>query len=51
MSGRIVNVRPKPGFVFDGQAVIPAPSNVVPFMRDKLTNAMSAAPTPTPRVR
>jgi phage-related protein (TIGR01555 family) len=41
MSGRIVNVRPKPGFVFDGQAVIPAPSNVVPFMRDKLTNALS----------
>lgn len=24
MSGRLVNVRPKPGFVFDGQSVVPA---------------------------
>lgn len=42
MSGRIVNVRPKPGFVFDGQTV--HPSNVVPF-RDGLANIMTGRGT------
>ncbi|WP_347271644.1 anti-CBASS protein Acb1 family protein [Rhizorhabdus histidinilytica] len=42
MSGRIVNVRPKPGFVFDGQSVYP--SNVVP-LRDTLANVMTGRGT------
>jgi phage-related protein (TIGR01555 family) len=42
MSGRIVNVRPKPGFVFDGQTV--HPSNVVP-LRDGLANIMTGRGT------
>ncbi|QEH79930.1 DUF1073 domain-containing protein [Sphingomonas sp. C8-2] len=42
MSGRIVNVRPKPGFVFDGQTVYP--SNVVP-LRDGLANIMTGRGT------
>lgn len=42
MSGRIVNVRPKPGFAFDGQDVFP--SNVVP-MHDGLKNIMAGRGT------
>jgi phage-related protein (TIGR01555 family) len=46
MSGRIVNVRPKPGFLMDGAGeVIPARQNVVAFSRDRLTNAMSGMGT------
>jgi phage-related protein (TIGR01555 family) len=48
MSGRIVNVRPKPGFVFDGQIVLP--SNVIP-MRDGLINALSGRGTSIDRSR
>lgn len=55
MSGRIRNVTPKPGFVFDGQDVIRAPANVVPFggaipMRDgALANVMSGRGTSVDR--
>jgi hypothetical protein len=46
MSGRLVNVRPKPGFLMDGAGeIIPTRNNVVPFMRDRLTNAMSGMGT------
>jgi phage-related protein (TIGR01555 family) len=46
MSGRIVNVRPKPGFLMDGGGeIIPARSNVVAFNRDRLTNVMSGMGT------
>lgn len=45
MSGRIVNVRPKDGYVLDGAgAIVPAPSNVI-VMRDKLSNVMSGMGT------
>ena len=53
MSGRISKVTPKPGFVFDGADVIPAPINVVPFrssfpipmMDGALANVMSGRGT------
>jgi phage-related protein (TIGR01555 family) len=46
MSGRIVNVRPKPGFLMDGAGeIIPTRSNVVQFTRDRLTSAMSGMGT------
>jgi phage-related protein (TIGR01555 family) len=46
MSARIVNVRPKPGFLMDASGeVIPARQNVVQFTRDRLTNAMSGMGT------
>ncbi len=50
MTGRIVNVRPKPGFVMDGAGeVVPARGNVIPFarqlMQDRLTNVMSGMGT------
>lgn len=48
MSGRIRSVTPKPGFVFDGQAVIPAPRNVIP-MRDGLANIMTGRGTSVDR--
>jgi phage-related protein (TIGR01555 family) len=48
-SGRIVNVRPKPGYVMDGGGtIVPAPSNVV-VMRDKLSNVMSGKGTTADR--
>lgn len=43
MSGRIVNVRPKPGFMLDGADIVPT-SNVVPI-RDSMVNAMSGTGT------
>jgi len=51
MTGRIVNVRPKPGFLMDGAGgIIPARRNVVPFMAgDKLTNVMSGMGTTVDR--
>jgi phage-related protein (TIGR01555 family) len=50
MSGRIVNVRPKPGFLMDAAGeVIPTRSNVVPFLRDRLTNVMSGMGTTADR--
>lgn len=50
MSGRIVNVRPKPGFLMDGAGeIIPTRQNVVPFMRDRLTNIMSGKGTTADR--
>lgn len=57
MSGRIRNVTPKPGFVFDGADVIPAPANVVPFrnsfaipmMDGALANVMSGRGTSVDR--
>jgi hypothetical protein len=46
MSGRIVNVRPKPGFLMDGAGeILPTRANVIPFMRDRLTNVMSGMGT------
>ncbi|WP_066770061.1 phage portal protein [Sphingobium sp. CCH11-B1] len=50
MSGRISKVTPKPGFVFDGRDVIPAPANVVPISRSfaldgALANIMSGRGT------
>jgi hypothetical protein len=49
MSGRLVNVRPKPGFLMDGAGeIIPARQNVVPF-RDRLTNVMSGMGTTADR--
>src|SRR6185369_14378977 len=47
MSGRIVNVRPKPGFLMDGSGeIIPTRSNVIPFYgADGLTNIMSGRGT------
>lgn len=47
MTGRIVNVRPKPGFLMDGAGdIIPARANVVSlFMGDKLSNVMSGMGT------
>ena len=47
MSGRIVNVRPKPGFVIDASgAVIQAGGNVVPLRAaDKLVNAFTGTGT------
>jgi phage-related protein (TIGR01555 family) len=46
MSGRLVNVRPKPGFLMDAAGeIIPTRQNVVPFMRDRLTNIMSGMGT------
>lgn len=45
MTGRIVNVRPKPGFAFDGASIVPS-GNVVPMRaRDSLMNAMSGQGT------
>lgn len=42
---RIVNVRPKPGYVLDGSgAVVPQPRNVFP-LRDGLTNAITGMGT------
>lgn len=54
MSGRIRNVTPKAGFVFDGRDVIPAPSNVMPsrstFTVDgALANVMSGRGTSVDR--
>lgn len=50
MSARIVNVRPKPGFLMDGAgAIIPTRANVVPFVRDRLTNVMSGMGTTADR--
>jgi phage-related protein (TIGR01555 family) len=46
MSGRIVNVRPKPGFLMDGAGdIIATRQNVVQFQRDRLTNIMSGMGT------
>jgi phage-related protein (TIGR01555 family) len=46
MTGRIVNVRPKPGFLMDGAGdIIPTRQNVVQFQRDRLTNIMSGMGT------
>jgi hypothetical protein len=47
MSGRIVNVRPKAGFLMDGAGdIIPARRNVVPMVaNDRLTNVMSGMGT------
>ncbi|KQX18405.1 MULTISPECIES: phage portal protein [unclassified Sphingomonas] len=44
MSGRIANVRPKPGFMFDGQSIVPAPPNVIP-LRDGLGNVLTGRGT------
>jgi phage-related protein (TIGR01555 family) len=51
MSGRIVNVRPKPGFLMDGGGeIIPARQNVVSFFgSDGLTNIMSGKGTTVDR--
>jgi phage-related protein (TIGR01555 family) len=50
MSARIVNVRPKPGFLMDGAGgIVPARSNVVAFNQDRLTNAMSGMGTTVDR--
>jgi uncharacterized protein len=50
MSGRIVNVRPKPGFLMDGAGeIMPTRDNVIPFMRDRLTNVMSGMGTTVDR--
>jgi len=52
MSGRIANVRPKPGFLMDsGGNVIPQRQNVLPmpFVRDGLANVMSARGTSVDR--
>lgn len=48
MSGRIRSVTPKPGFVFDGQSVIPASPNVIP-MRDGLANVLTGRGTSVDR--
>jgi phage-related protein (TIGR01555 family) len=46
MSGRLVNVRPKPGYLMDGAGeIIPARRNVVSFTGDKLSNVMSGQGT------
>lgn len=46
MSGRIVNVRPKAGFVMDQAGeIVPTRSNVIPFVRDRLTNIMTGKGT------
>jgi phage-related protein (TIGR01555 family) len=52
MAGRIVNVRPKPGFLMDGAGeIIPARANVVPFYRDRLSNVLTGLGTSAdPRV-
>lgn len=54
MSGRIRNVTPKAGFVFDGRDVIPAPSNVMPIrstftVDGALANIMSGRGTSVDR--
>lgn len=54
MSGRIRNVTPKAGFVFDGRDVIPAPSNVMPIrstftVDGALANVMSGRGTSVDR--
>lgn len=50
MSGRIVNVRPKPGFVMDGAgSFAPATSNVIPFRDGALANIMSGRGTSVDR--
>ena len=42
MTGRIVNVRPKPGYVMDsGGAVVPMGPRAVPVLRDGLYNALT----------
>jgi phage-related protein (TIGR01555 family) len=50
MSARIVNVRPKPGFLMDGAGeIIPSRDNVVPFVRDRLTNILTGQGTSADR--
>ena len=46
MSARIANVRPKPGFLMDAAGdIVPTRQNVVPFMRDSLTNLLTGQGT------
>jgi phage-related protein (TIGR01555 family) len=46
MSGRIVNVRPKPGFAMDSQGgIVPSAEVISIHGRDKLTNVMSGMGT------
>jgi phage-related protein (TIGR01555 family) len=51
MSGRLTNIRPKPGFLMDGSGeIVPARrGNVIPFMRDGLANIMSGRGTSVDR--
>jgi len=46
--GRIRNVTPKPGYVYDGRSVVPAPRNVIPI-RDGLANVLTGRGTSVDR--
>lgn len=48
MSARIRNVRPKPGFVFDGQSIVPA-QRPIPFMDGALANFLTGRGTSVDR--